>query len=240
MRRRAFTLIELLVVIAIIAILAAILFPVFAKAREKARQSSCSSNVKQLTTGLMQYIQDYDERVIPYSATGGSGAWAFIWTNIIQPYTKNYQIMGCPSSRNWLAIGYNFPMGSTGRALSEIAIPAQTPCFADAYGTNTANQAVCFIVPTAAYPWTDGRQLNSAGNPAGNWGGSTNGCIAAERHNEGANYGFVDGHVKWYKGVYDPTRTIQNRSDWAPAKNDLDYDCDGVVGGSVTTAMGYD
>ena len=64
--RRAFTLIELLVVIAIIAILAAILFPVFAKAREKARQSSCLSNTKQLALGMLQYTQDYDERLIWY------------------------------------------------------------------------------------------------------------------------------------------------------------------------------
>ncbi len=72
--RRGFTLIELLVVIAIIAILAAILFPVFAKAREKARQSSCLSNMKQIVLGTMQYAQDYDERLpMRWLATDSAG-----------------------------------------------------------------------------------------------------------------------------------------------------------------------
>ncbi len=119
-RRLAFTLIELLVVIAIIAILAAILFPVFARAREKARQSSCASNLKQLALGLMQYAQDYDE-TYPDSYVMGPGArgvyygaWHIteyavrVWTNdnqtalwgiarTINPYLKNTQIFYCPS-----------------------------------------------------------------------------------------------------------------------------------------------
>ncbi len=245
MRRRAFTLIELLVVIAIIAILAAILFPVFAKAREKARQSSCSSNVKQLTLSLIQYIQDYDERVIPYSATGGSGAWGFRWTELVQPYLKNQQVMACPSTRVWLSVGYNFPMGSNGRSLAEIPLPAQSPCFADVQGTNSAptppfQQAICYIVPTGAFPWADGRQLSNPAVVGSTWAGNTSGCIRADRHNEGANYGFVDGHVKWLGGISDPNRLANANFVWAPAKNDLDYDCDGVLGGTVTTAIGYD
>ena len=249
-RRRAFTLIELLVVIAIIAILAAILFPVFAKAREKARQSSCQSNCKQLTTALAQYVQDYDERVIPYTNSGGSGGYAFRWTELCQPYIKNYQVMTCPSRPTvWLGVGYNFPMGSTGRPLSEIKIPAQTPAIADVYGTaaapppptgNLDMQALCFIVPTGAKPWADGRQLNNPTNLASGFGGNTTGCIAAERHNEGANYAFVDGHVKWLKAEADAGHTVNNNLSWAPAKNDLDYDCDGIVGGTVTSAVGYD
>jgi len=95
----AFTLIELLVVIAIIAILAAILFPVFAQAREKARAASCLSNLKQISTGIMMYIQDYDEKMIP--ATWSSSA-AFPddqrkWPELVQPYVKNWQIIRCPS-----------------------------------------------------------------------------------------------------------------------------------------------
>jgi len=95
MRRRAFTLIELLVVIAIIAILAAILFPVFAKAREKARTSSCSSNMKQMGLGIMQYTQDYDEFPVPH--INGFGAVAS-WRSIMQPYIKSRDIFKCPSN----------------------------------------------------------------------------------------------------------------------------------------------
>ena len=99
--RRAFTLIELLVVIAIIAILAAILFPVFAQAREKARQISCLSNIKQLGLGLFMYCQDYDETMpaafagIP--AINGGGANAIPYEDQLRPYIKNDQLSGCPS-----------------------------------------------------------------------------------------------------------------------------------------------
>jgi len=104
-RQRAFTLIELLVVIAIIAILAAILFPVFAQAREKARQTSCASNVRQLGLGFRMYTQDYDERFpfggwlpnaqgLSINGTYGTGEWQ----NTTAPYIKNKGIYYCPSS----------------------------------------------------------------------------------------------------------------------------------------------
>ncbi|MGC4046069.1 MAG: DUF1559 domain-containing protein [Armatimonas sp.] len=100
-RIAAFTLIELLVVIAIIAILAAILFPVFAQAREKARQTACLSNIKQLGLGLMMYAQDYDELMPTAFAAvtpiNGGGANAIPYENQILPYLKNEQISGCPS-----------------------------------------------------------------------------------------------------------------------------------------------
>jgi prepilin-type N-terminal cleavage/methylation domain-containing protein len=100
-RFRGFTLIELLVVIAIIAILAAILFPVFAQARERARQAACLSNAKQLATANYMYSQDYDEMILPSTNYAASTADPNrIWTSIIQPYVKNRQIFVCPSSQN--------------------------------------------------------------------------------------------------------------------------------------------
>ncbi len=102
-RRAGFTLIELLVVIAIIAILAAILFPVFARAREAARRSACLSNMKQIGIGLAMYLQDYDQTFPP----GGPKSWEArkndrnFLASQLQPYLKNEQIFRCPSDSGW-------------------------------------------------------------------------------------------------------------------------------------------
>lgn len=132
-KKQAFTLIELLVVIAIIAILAAILFPVFAKAREKARQTSCLSNLKQLGLGVMQYTQDYDEYV-PYADNGAVGSWRYA----IYPYVKSVNVYNCPSNQTNYAADYratgpnvNYPNG-----LAFQVHYATASDDADAYGTS--------------------------------------------------------------------------------------------------------
>jgi prepilin-type N-terminal cleavage/methylation domain-containing protein/prepilin-type processing-associated H-X9-DG protein len=136
--KRGFTLIELLVVIAIIAILAAILFPVFAKAREKARQTSCLSNVRQLMTGLISYAQDYDERS-PAALT-----WCHLadWNAnrqyymLVQPYVKNYQIFECPSMRNFACGGHTAHFAAP-NAVNDGLVPSD---FTLSYGYNECLQ----------------------------------------------------------------------------------------------------
>ena len=96
MRRWGFTLIELLVVIAIIAVLAAMLFPVFMRAREKARQASCSSQLRQLGLADAMYRADYDGRCLPMYTVAGGRIW---WMILLQPYMKNLQILDCPSAK---------------------------------------------------------------------------------------------------------------------------------------------
>lgn len=126
----AFTLIELLVVIAIIAILAAILFPVFARARENARRSSCTSNMKQIGLGILQYVQDYDEKypaLTRKSGTnyfnGGSVPWIY-WQFQVQPYIKSSQVFSCPSNSGPLVMGtspgvYTQSMAYSGNPLGD-------------------------------------------------------------------------------------------------------------------------
>ena len=194
MRRRAFTLIELLVVIAIITILAAILFPVFAKAREKARASACMSNLKQIGNGYAMYTQDYDERVLPLSTWNGSVE--YWWWDIIQPYLKSTQVLQCPS-RDATSIGMNHPeLGvyrGGGPSLAAIVAPTETAVFAD-----------CAISPNPADPpdlWQDGPacQLWRCPNNLPYYNTPPYGEHVINRHLDMANVAFVDGHCKAVK-----------------------------------------
>ena len=113
-RRNGFTLIELLVVVAIISLLAAILFPVFARARENARRTSCQSNLKQMGIGIIQYVQDYDEYYpLARAYVAGPPQWTNTWYNADAPYVKNNQIFSCPSDPNSAVSAGTFWMGST-------------------------------------------------------------------------------------------------------------------------------
>lgn len=129
-KKQAFTLIELLVVIAIIAILAAILFPVFGRARENARRSSCQSNLKQIGLGILQYTQDYDERLPPSGFRGLTNATCTNsnlrcnpWQGLVQPYVKSTQIFACPSNtRNTARIN-----GETNMTVWDVTITGGIP-----------------------------------------------------------------------------------------------------------------
>ncbi len=125
-------------VIAIIAILAAILFPVFAKAREKARQSSCASNLKQMAIAMASYAQDYDETLHPHRDLVSS---TYGWTDIIAPYVKNQQIFRCPSNSNTptvvgaatnIGTHYGWSWNELNlKSLAQITKPAETIAYAD-------------------------------------------------------------------------------------------------------------
>lgn len=192
--RRGFTLIELLVVIAIIAILAAILFPVFARAREKARQSNCVSNVKQIVLGSLMYAQDYDEMFVPSECTT-----SYPWTALISPYIKNSQILRCPSYRGttntYIGYGINNVHGDGAAAYGPSAAGMPLSYCED------ASAAIAFAEiegDASAGPWTVvGAEVGHGFDPAAS--SSTATVRACKRHNDGANYGFMDGHAKWYK-----------------------------------------
>jgi len=195
MKRTGFTLIELLVVIAIIAILAAILFPVFARAREKARQSSCLSNLKQVGTAMMMYVQDYDERY--GQSMSGTSAGTFTPYHMLMPYMKNQQILQCPSNKDEItAAGINAVLGALGA-------PPLAPGF-----TGTS-----YIFNTAV--WEDGnltglvKPISDAEIPRpaetfvigdGNLAQTFNSPIMGT-HNEMANCTFADGHAKVVKAI---------------------------------------
>lgn len=186
--RRGFTLIELLVVIAIIAILAAILFPVFAKAREKARQSSCLSNMKQLGVAYMMYVQDYDERFPGYHGGRDWTSYAdpTAWWKTLSPYIKNSQIWFCPSATG--STTGNMPTDYCGNMNIQSGDGGGTAVSAITYPASTVlmHERVRNMVYNVDYfkdfQWE-----------------AINETTSSERHNGGSNFTLADGHAKWYK-----------------------------------------
>ena len=197
--RSAFTLIELLVVIAIIAILAAILFPVFSQAREKARQTSCLSNEKQIGLAIVQYLQDHDET---YMSADHDAATPYTWFDPLQPYLKSRDVFRCPSlDKN-----------------DETGLPPTSPLLAGGGKEYTAyiiNGLFSHATPDAVFKtpaeqiivaereknvdafdyhaWTEEHDPSL---PPEEW---EQDHIAKTRHTGGANYLFADGHAKWFR-----------------------------------------
>ena len=195
---KGFTLIELLVVIAIIAILAAILFPVFAKARDKAIQSSCLSNVKQISLAAMMYVQDYDGRLPigifwPVADSPNLQYWV---RDATVPYVKNDQVVKCPiwPEYRWsygpnCRFGYIMPdgtaYGSTSCLISRITKPAETLLLGEG---NSGKKGT----PSDAIWLTAGGVVRKF-----------------ERHTGGVNMSFCDGHAKWFSA-----RTLMANVEW--------------------------
>jgi prepilin-type N-terminal cleavage/methylation domain-containing protein/prepilin-type processing-associated H-X9-DG protein len=214
-----FTLIELLVVIAIISVLAAILFPVFARARENARRASCQSNLKQIGLGLLQYAGDYDD-TMPFSffgSAGNSDAANYKWMDAIYPYVKNEQVFTCPSdsaSNSRFVYQGNIPAGQTSLNYGSYGLNGAYGAGPD--NTTPPRSSILYLVRLAAVQtpattvWvTDNNNAPSAANPGGSQGFFWGMLPAIDtsvqphqlqnivaRHFDFTNVLFCDGHVK--------------------------------------------
>ncbi|MDD3925174.1 MAG: prepilin-type N-terminal cleavage/methylation domain-containing protein [bacterium] len=216
MQRKGFTLIELLVVIGILAILASILLPVFSQAREKARQASCLSNVKQISMAMMMYISDWDEQFVSCTST-------YRWYTPLQSYVNNAQVFHCPSMSN----------DEGGNAYTDYVINglfahgvSQTD-FHNPSGTIMIAEREAGCPHDGYHPWPSASSQNWDSLSAYLSGSGSNWLldhVAEERHNGGCNYGFADGHVKWMRweetvgaplpGMHNPDRKVPSQYGW--------------------------
>jgi prepilin-type N-terminal cleavage/methylation domain-containing protein/prepilin-type processing-associated H-X9-DG protein len=240
-KRDGFTLIELLVVIAIIAILAAILFPVFAQAREKARATMCQSHLKELNTALMMYVQDYDETLpwVQFLTNAPAANWGIKGggtLNLNAPYVKNLQILLCPSIQ---AYAYNEILCGAGGGIGPFSAPkpalkANFECHLSHWLARTGRALASIPLPSQTVVVVDGFRYPYAINPsnpigANGWGFACHDAGDAtrfqNRHSGGSNIAFIDGHVKWYR----PNLPIF----YLPTK-EVDYDGDEILGDDNT------
>ncbi len=279
MKCKGFTLIELLVVIAIIAILAAILFPVFAQAREQARKTQCLSNAKQIGLASMMYAQDYDETlpetgwVGPCSAPASQGCrvdtsgadsyWSgvFAFPLAIMPYQKNYQILVCPSDSDrggfnkYRSYCYEAQLLAAGvpgayEGIREV-VNGMRNVLPLSYAGNyllaggyyiTWDQYDCrkmlpmasIQFPAQTFYVTDvGSRIESNGNAFAGWyiaPGYDNSAPnrrwpKGQRHQNGRNWIFADGHAKYYR---DPALTNPDGSRKSQAQLTCDYEAMGI------------
>ena len=239
--KHGFTLIELLVVIAIIAILAAILFPVFAQAREKARSISCLSNMRQIGLAVNMYMQDYDERSVKTHhdlEQGETIANLYPWYQPLQPYIKNGNIFRCPSVNdtptlfpylvtldNWNTYRTDYLINgffAHGIALAAVSAPAEQVMF----GERHAGIAFFDYHPWPSAPdgsWERGF-LDGSGYRIGDVDSDSQGKDPANvgHHSQGDNYDFADGHAKWLKfaRTLDPTKPGDAVDNWGMHNRD--------------------
>jgi prepilin-type N-terminal cleavage/methylation domain-containing protein/prepilin-type processing-associated H-X9-DG protein len=209
MRRRGFTLIELLVVIAIIAILAAILFPVFAQAREKARAAACLSNMKQVGLALSMYVNDYDEMYPNHIDADNfmNPAAPPNWGRALQPYIKNIKVLTCPTARIWPGQAANMAKGweitsllgngvlmrQKGMAVAAVPNPADIVALQEDYFSFTVAYNRPADVGGNKFQWwhyLDDQKVSRGGTVDEDY---------SNQHFAGGNLVYADGHAKWKK-----------------------------------------
>lgn len=221
---KAFTLIEILVVMAIIGILAAILFPVFARVRENARRTSCASNMKQLSLSVMQYAMDNDGKLMAYWGWSSSPpGYTSDWNRFspIEPYIKDWAVVFCPSAAGnyallrdasahgsaWAA-QYGFPTDiGNGTVIAAVVNVGTEAAPYSNHPTTTSLDSVPNAALTALLGETNYGSETNANYLKYGHGGTAFGCYGTtlvpwlnrDRHLEGANYAYMDGHVKWLK-----------------------------------------